>query len=127
MTKPDDMLQSSDYFDCQELKCRLRLDVCIERQERNNEERSLVSRFRRYYSYACEGCRQGEENRLIAEKRKSMKGDLIEAPGDKMKKDEALLLCTECREKPRLSKNCPLCPSCMAKMPRKKNINKAKS
>jgi len=53
-----DFLDGPEYFNCEKMHCKLRVDICIGRQKANKEKRS----FKTTAFPMCEGCKQGSEN-----------------------------------------------------------------
>ena len=108
-------LQGPDYFFCKKLQCRLRIAVCIRRQEVNRTKQPFESK----QFMACEDCPQGMENRGM-----KLKGGLKLTEETKTDQSTAKATDTEAAEtvnarlcecgKPTISPSSPLCPSCMA-------------
>jgi len=129
----NEILDGSDYFFCERAKCKLRIAICLQRQELNK----TISGFEIIPFPMCENCSQGEMNRLSGEK----EGMLIE---QEAKKDDSQTITPDVpsdlpvdskESRPENTRQCacgkitispgsPLCPSCMAV--RANEIRKAK-
>ena len=53
-----EILKGSEYFYCEKLNCRLKIDVCLQRQQANLRPR----RFDPIPFLSCENCSQGAKN-----------------------------------------------------------------
>lgn len=58
MTLKDEILKGPEYFYCEKLHCRLKIDVCLQRQQANLRRR----RFEPIPFLNCQNCNQGAEN-----------------------------------------------------------------
>lgn len=96
-----DILNSPEYFYCERTRCRLRIAVCIKRQEANQQGPVSFP--------VCEGCSQGAKNQSMAQPGGDMSGN------PKPEEQAGIRLCEDCREKPTMSPGCPYCPSCMSR------------
>lgn len=95
-----DILNSPEFFNCERTRCRLRIAVCIKRQEA--------------FSFpVCEGCSQGAKNRTMPQPGGDMSGN------PKPEERVGVRLCEDCQEKPTMSPGCPYCPSCMSRRAQK--------
>lgn len=114
MNQIDEILNGRDYFYCIKLACRLRVTVCLKRQEKNLDSTS----FNEIRFPHCVNCAQGANNKLLQKPGGFMEDSLeiIEKKKEKSSQSRDPRLC-ECG-KPTLSPNCPYCPSCMSKKSR---------
>ena len=131
MDRFTEILDGPDYFFCEKTNCRLRISVCIRRQEANRKERFFEGKS----FLVCEDCLQGIENmnlqpkgdlKLNDEKKESGPAPLKEkSESEQPEEVQSVRLC-ECG-KPTISPNNSLCPSCMAeKANESKRNNSAK-
>ncbi len=60
MNQTDDLLDSSEYFYCERASCKLRVEICIQRQNANIERRPNKP----VPFFICQGCKQGADNKL---------------------------------------------------------------
>ncbi|EFK06813.1 conserved hypothetical protein [delta proteobacterium NaphS2] len=124
MTNIRDILNGPEYFFCEKTNCRLRIAVCIQRQEANKKTRA----FAEAPFMVCEDCPQGIKNRsvqpkgglkLTEEKKENLPAPVDEKRQTEKTEDAPPVRLCECG-KPTISPNTPFCPSCMGKMPNKK-------
>ena len=111
-----EVMAGLDYFFCEKTNCRLRISVCIRRQEANRTERSFESRP----FMICEDCPQGMENMNLKPKgglklteETNVDKTTEKAADTETDKTVNTRLC-ECG-KTTISPSSPLCPSCMQK------------
>lgn len=124
MRNSSEILDGPEYFLCEKTKCKLRIAVCIQRQEINKKERF----FTETPFMVCEDCAQGIRNRNLQQKGDLKLSEVTKdnrlAPENEKREPEKTAdakparLC-ECG-KPTISPGTPLCPSCMAKRAQKK-------
>ena len=62
MHQIDDLLNSSKYFYCKKTSCKLRIEICIQRQNANIERHPN----KHIPFLVCQGCNQGDDNKLLA-------------------------------------------------------------
>ena len=108
-----EILDGPGYFFCEKTNCKLRISVCIQRQEANKKKAIAETPF-----MVCEDCPQGMEN-----VNPLPKGDLKLSEEERKNRQspEALTLekaepqpnlCEDCGKKPRMGSS-PYCASCM--------------
>jgi hypothetical protein len=108
MNEIDDILNSPEYFHCSKASCKLRLQVCLDRQNEN-----VNKGFRKPFPHPiCLGCKQGEYNLTISKERAGKMAPENQSTEDTKPK---VRICETCNEKKTISPNVPYCPSCMAK------------
>jgi hypothetical protein len=147
----NDLLENPNYFYCEKLHCKLKLQVCLGRQKANAQRKSLEP----LPFPECSQCGQGERNKpLISGKpeqgnpqsgqgRRYEDCDLYEdcldhavtedwenfhceaCPLNQSKEEKPTMtespkpenarICEDCKERPTMRPNFPLCASCMAK------------
>ena len=61
LTLKEDILKGAEYFYCEKLYCRLKIDVCLQRQQANLKRR----KFAPIPFLSCQNCGQGTENLLF--------------------------------------------------------------
>ena len=64
MNNISEILDGPEYFFCEKTNCRLRVAVCIQRQEANKKTRA----FAEAPFMVCEDCSQGIKNRSVQTK-----------------------------------------------------------
>lgn len=101
---------NTNHFSCKRLNAPITpVSTCLARQRANLETPHRIPFI------SCVRCSQGEEiykkHHLTADK---MKGEEMK-DNAASSTDPKTRLCSECNEKPTMSKNCPYCASCMAR------------
>jgi len=117
------ILEGPNYFFCQKLACKLRLEICLKRQKKNID--GAFSNEIRFPH--CLDCTQGETNQSM-QKSGGFMADNLKGKDEKREKPDYWgsnsRLC-DCGKKT-LSPNCPYCPSCMSKKSRANKGGKEK-
>lgn len=135
-TDIESILGGPEYFFCTKAKCRLRMTVCIERQERLAKPGRPCSA---YDFEICSDCGQGARNIKRYEKMKvNMEKKPDQRRTDKQPVDLPVLtspaeidvaadrkICIECNERPTISRNSTYCAKCMAARGNRKRREKA--
>ena len=106
-----EILKGSEYFYCEKLHCRLKIDICLQRQQINLDRHINKS----IPFWHCQDCEQGKENKRLKEGGVSMSQERPTESKDKTQKPETdqKKLCEKCGERPTLNKYSKYCSPCL--------------